>query len=117
METAEIGKGLVALCREGKFDEAMAAYYGEDIVSVEADGETVEGLAACVAKGEEWYALHEIHGVVVEGPFVAGNQFVVRFQIDMSVKATGARFVADEVGLYIVRDGKIVHETFLYLSE
>ena len=35
MTTAEVGAGLVALCKEGKFDEAMEAYYGEGIVSIE----------------------------------------------------------------------------------
>jgi hypothetical protein len=38
---SEIGQGLVDLCREGKFDEAMAAYYAEGIVSVESDGSEV----------------------------------------------------------------------------
>lgn len=38
LSVSEIGQGLVDLCREGKFDEAMAAYYAEGIVSVEGDG-------------------------------------------------------------------------------
>ena len=36
MTIDEIGTGLVALCKTGKFDDAIAAYYSDDIVSIEA---------------------------------------------------------------------------------
>jgi SnoaL-like domain len=114
METKEIASGLVALCREGKFDEAMAAYYSEGIVSVEGDGSEVVGRAACEAKGAEWESEHEVHGIEVEGPFVGVGQFVVRFKLDVTIKATGLRIVADEVGIYTVEAGKIVREVFLF---
>jgi hypothetical protein len=35
MPTAEIAKGLVELCRQGKNIEAIEKYYSENIVSVE----------------------------------------------------------------------------------
>jgi hypothetical protein len=41
LSVSEIGQGLVDLCREGKFDQAMAAYYAEGIVGVEGDGSEV----------------------------------------------------------------------------
>lgn len=114
METAEIANGLVALCREGKFEEAMTAYYGEGIVSVEGDGSQVVGLEAVAAKGMQWDSEHEVHGIEVEGPFVGADQFVVRFKLDITIKASGQRIVADEVGIYTVEAGKIVHEAFLF---
>ena len=114
MNVSEIGQGLVDLCREGKFDEAMAAYYAEGIVSVEGDGSEVVGLAACEAKGAEWVADHEVHGIEVEGPFCGVDQFVVRFKLDVTMKSNGQRIVADEVGIYTVADGKIVREVFLF---
>ena len=114
METKEIASGLVALCREGKFDEAMAAYYSDGIVSVEGNEFTVTGRAACEAKGAEWQSEHEVHGIEVEGPFVGAGQFVVRFKLDITVKASGQRLIADEVGIYTVEDGKIVREVFLF---
>ena len=114
METAEIANGLVALCREGKFDEAMAAYYAEGIVSVEGDGSSVTGLAACEAKGAEWQSEHEVHGIEVEGPFVGAGQFAVRFKLDVTMKSNGQRIIADEVGIYTVEAGKIVREVFLF---
>jgi hypothetical protein len=114
METNEIASGLVALCRVGKFDEAVKAYYGEGIVSVEGDGSTVTGRAACEAKGAEWEAAHEVHGLEVEGPFVGTDQFAVRFKLDVTVKANNQRIIADEVAVYTVEAGKIVREVFLY---
>lgn len=114
METAEIANGLVALCREGKFGEAMQAYYAEGIVSVEANEFTVTGLEACKAKGAEWQSEHEVHGIEVEGPFVGAGMFVVRYKLDVTVKASGQRMVADEVGIYTVEAGKIVREVFLF---
>ena len=34
--------------------------------------------------------------------------------MDMTVKETGARMKMDEVGVYTVKDGKIVEERFFY---
>ena len=114
MNVSEIGQGLVNFCREGKFDEAMKAYYAEGIVSVEGDGSEVVGLAACAAKGVEWQSEHEVHSIEVEGPFCGVDQFVVRFKMDVTMKSNGQRIIADEVGIYTVADGKIVREVFLF---
>ena len=92
----------------------VAAYYSDGIVSVEGDGSSVTGLAACEAKGAEWQAAHEVHGIEVEGPFVGMGQFVVRFKLDVTIKSNGQRIIADEVGIYTVEDGKIVREVFLF---
>ena len=34
MTTAEIGKALVDLCRQGKYMDVISKYYSDDIVSV-----------------------------------------------------------------------------------
>jgi ketosteroid isomerase-like protein len=34
--------------------------------------------------------------------------------MDLTPKATGERITMDEVGLYTIRDGKIVEERFFY---
>ena len=72
------------------------------------------GLAAVHAKGEWWYANHEIHSVEASGPFVNGDQFIVRFKMDLTFKPSGERMQNDEDGLYTVKDGKIVEERFFY---
>jgi ketosteroid isomerase-like protein len=121
-DTLEVGKKLVALCKEGKHIEAIDALYSPDIVSIEAGAPPggsakSEGLAAVKGKGEWWVANHEVHGGDVQGPFPHGDRFVVRFTYDITPKAgpmAGKRITMDEAALYTVKDGKIVHEEFFY---
>lgn len=118
MAITEVAHGLVGLCRSGKFEEATKQHYAEEIVSVEAAGDPAEshGLAAVLEKGKWWAENHEVHGAEVEGPFINGDQFVVRFKLDVTPKATGQRAVFDEVGVYTVKDDKVVHERFFYMT-
>ena len=69
---------------------------------------------AARGKGEWWADAHEIHSSEVEGPYVNGDQFVVRFKMDLTQKASGERIKMDEVGLYTVKNGKIAEERFFY---
>jgi hypothetical protein len=73
-----------------------------------------EGVAAVKAKGEWWTNAHEWHGGSVEGPFVNGAQFAVRFEMDVTEKASGRRMQMTEIGLYTVSGGQIVEERFFY---
>ena len=118
MNTEDIAHDLVALCKSGKFQEAGEKYWAEDVVSVEAMGDNPElhGNAAVRGKGEWWSNAHEIHGVEVEGPYVNGDEFAVRFRMDITIKETGERRVMDEVGLYTIEKGKIAEERFYYAA-
>ena len=114
--TQEIAEDLVALCRQGKFEESGEKYWADDVVSLEAgEGEMarIVGKAGVRGKGEWWAANHEVHGAVIEGPYVNGDQFIVRFKMDLTPKG-GERITMDEVGLYTVKDGLIAEEQFFY---
>ena len=119
MNTMEIGRKLVALCGQGKSAEALDTLFADDVVSVEAVAmpgmqQEAKGLAAVRGKGEWWVANHEIHSASVTGPWPHGDRFVVGFQYDVTNKPSGKRMKMDEVGLYTVRNGKIVREEFFY---
>jgi ketosteroid isomerase-like protein len=119
MTTHEVADQLVLLCNQGKFMDAVRALYSPDIVSVEAmagpDGvRQMQGLDAVVGKGEWWSSNHELHSSKVEGPIVSGSHFCVRFIIDVTNKPSGKRMTMDELGMYQVKDGKIVREEFFY---
>jgi ketosteroid isomerase-like protein len=116
MTTKEIADRLVSLCRESRNLDAIDELYADDILSLEANEpmREVKGIEGVRGKSAWWIENHEVHGGSVEGPFVNGDQFVVRFKFDITPKATGERVQMDEVGLYEVKDGKIVQETFLY---
>lgn len=113
----EIAEDFAALCKAGKHEEAGERYWADDVVSREAmEGPMAEmrGRAAVKGKGEWWYANHEIHSVTTEGPFLHGDQFALRFEMDVTAKQTGQRTHMAEIGLYTVKDGKVVEERFFY---
>jgi ketosteroid isomerase-like protein len=117
MSIEAIAKDFTALCAKGAFEEAGEKYWSPDVVSIEPQEgpmQVAKGIAAVRGKGEWWYANHDIHATSAHGPFVNGDQFAVRFDMDVTPKQTGQRMQMQEVGLYTVRDGKIVEERFFY---
>lgn len=120
MNVAQIAQRLVALCREGKFEEAQNELYAQDAVSIEPDGlpegalGNVQGLDAIREKGREFQARTEaVHSMAVSEPLVAGNWFSVTMVMDITMKQLG-RLTMGELCVYQVRDGKIVREQFFY---
>jgi hypothetical protein len=122
MNTLEVGKKLVELCRQGKHIEAIDQLYGPNIVSIEAMSSPsmparMEGLPAVRGKNEWWMQNHDIHSSSADGPFPHGERFIVRFKWDVTSKSgpmAGKRMALEEAALYTVRDGKIVQEEFFY---
>ncbi len=124
MTTAEIGKQLVALCKDNKGLDAVDSLYDDKIVSIEAQGSDelparMEGLEAVRGKNAWWYENHELHDTSCSGPYCGHreDQFAVHFQMDVTFKPTGARQQLIEVGLYTVANDKIVAEEFLYFAD
>ena len=116
MTTAEIAKEFTDALRAGKF-AAAEGFWSDDVASFEAmDGpmREVRGRDNVHAKGEWWTANHDVHGFEAFGPYVNGDQFTLRFKIDVTPKADGKRVQMEEVGLYTVRNGKIAEERFFY---
>ncbi len=117
MDTHAIANDFVALCQTGDFEAAGEKYWADDVTSIEpmpGDMQEVHGIDGVRAKGVWWYANHEIHSTTVSGPYVSGDQFIVRFQMDLTHKESGNRMQMDEVGVYDLEDGKIVCESFFY---
>jgi ketosteroid isomerase-like protein len=116
----DIARKLVELCSAGKNAEAVETLLAEDVVSVEAmappngGSRETKGRDGVKAKGQWWVDNHEIHSSKVTGPWPHDDRFVVGFNYDVTFKPTGQRMVMDEVGLYTVRDGKVVREEFFY---
>lgn len=119
MNTQAIANKLVALCKDGKNDEALTTLFADNAVSVEAQAmpgmeQEIKGLAAIKAKGAWWMANHEVHSAVVTGPWPHGDRFIVGFAYDVTNKPSAQRMQLDEMALYTVKDGKIVREEFFY---
>lgn len=117
MTVQELAKDFTELLKQGDDEAAASKYNADDIVSHEAQEGPMavsRGREALQKKSEWWRANHEVHGGSVEGPFVNGDQFAVRFTYDLTPKSTGERVTMDEVGLYTVKNGKITEERFFY---
>ncbi len=119
MTTQDVANDLVTMWKAGQFSESGEKYWADDVVSVEAGGPpgmdpASHGIEAVRGKGEWWADNHEVHGVEVEGPWANGDQFTVRFKMDVTVKASGQRMTMDEIGLYTIKNDKIAEERFFY---
>lgn len=125
MELKEIARELVAGCRAG--NAAVRAnldrLYADDAVSVEAadmggQGRETHGVEAIHGKHDWWENAMEEHSTEVIGPFYFGDsQFSAMFKVDATDKQSGERFQMEEIGVYHVKDGKIVREEFHYAVE
>lgn len=120
MNTQQIAERLVALCREGQYEQVYDELFADDAENIEmpamANGPlgNAKGLDAIRAKGKAWgEAVEQVHGGSVGEPSVSGNWFSVPMSLDVTMKGQG-RVQMEEMCLYQVRDGKIVREQFFY---
>ncbi|HZC15319.1 MAG TPA: nuclear transport factor 2 family protein [Caulobacteraceae bacterium] len=119
MTIQDIAGDLVALCKAGQFAASGEKYWADDVVSIEAGGPAgadpvSRGKDAVRGKSEWWAGAHDVHSVEVGGPYVNGDQFIVRFVMDVTVRDSGQRMTMDETGLYTIKNGKIAEERFFY---
>ena len=120
--TLEVGKKLVALCREGKNVEAVEMLYDDHVVSIEAVSmpgmeQRTEGKAANLAKNKWWIENNTVHSSSYGDAWVNGERFTVIMKPDVTAKVgpmAGRRMQMEEVGLYTVKNGKITEEQFFY---
>lgn len=118
----QIGRQLVEMNNQGKYDELFAELYVPEAISVEAapmpgqESSEAKGMEAITAKGEWWFSANEIHEFKAEGPFIHGDdRFCVIFDMDTTNKESGERAQMREVATYYVNDdGKINREEFAY---
>lgn len=112
MSIEHLAKEFTAAVRA---DDAQAyqAMWADDIVSIEPhqdDSSRTEGREALLAKHAWWEANADMHSFTAEGPYIHGDQFALRFTMDVTLH--GERAQAVEIALYTVRDGKIAEERF-----
>jgi len=118
MTTEEVAKKVVELVRKQAWYEALDNLYDKDIVSVEArtqDGSSPEtrGKEGVRGKIDWWVNAMEVHSFKASEPFVAHDRFVVQYDADVTDKSSKQRRQMSEVGVYTVKNGKIVREEYL----
>lgn len=120
LPAAEVGERYVAAFRAGRMDQAVR-WAAPDVVRVaplENAGKHVElrGLAEITANAERLNRDVEIHAVTVDGPYVHGDRFAVRFSFDETHTPSGQRHTTTKVSLYTVADGVITREEVSYFD-
>ena len=124
MELQELGHKFVSMVNQGPDGEAALVnqYYADDVVTIEgAEGDDMparlEGLEALKGKHQWWFDNNDVHGTVVEGPFLGmrPDQFGVRISMDFTPKG-GERTQMVELAMITVADGKVVQEEYFYLT-
>jgi hypothetical protein len=114
MSTQQSAAKFTDLCRAGKFDAAGQQFWADDVISVEpmsGDMHLKKGRKAVEDKGKWFAENHQVHSCKVEGPFVNGDQFVLRFELEVTPKGKD-RITMREVGLYTMKNDKITEERF-----
>ena len=117
MNTQDVAKKVVELTRKQAWYDALDLY-DDNVVSVEAysmggGSPETRGKEGVRGKVDWWVNAMEVHRFDASDPFVANDRFVVQYDADVSDKKTKKRSKMSEVGVYTVKDGKIVREEFL----
>jgi len=118
MNTEEVAKKVVELVRKQAWYEALDALYDHDVVSVEAysmggGSPETRGKEGVRGKIDWWVNTMDVYTFEAKGPFVGHDRFVVQYDADVSDKKTNERSKMSEVGVYTVKNGKIIREEFL----
>lgn len=114
---AEVAQNFVELFNKQVGDQAIwDQLFAKGFTSIEGVGTALmwTGKKAVKAKGEAWMSEHAVHGCRTEGPFIGATGFAMKYMMDVERKATGERLHMQEVGVYTVKNGKVVQEEFMY---
>jgi uncharacterized protein YbjT (DUF2867 family)/ketosteroid isomerase-like protein len=120
LTTEEVADRYVTAVRAGRLDQALALAAPDTVrvAPLETGGEHVElrGAEEILANGERRTRDLEIEAVRVDGPFVRGDRFAVRFSFDEVHRPTGKRTNTTKMSLHTVAGGEITREEVFYLD-
>ena len=112
---AELGQILVDHVNGGGHDfDLWDAHFSRSFVSIEGTGDAGYGAKEMKARQAQFLENIEMHACVAEGLFVGATGFSVLFSYDMTFKDSGERQAGTEIGVYTVKNGKVVQEEFMY---
>ena len=121
MTTQEIAARYHEMANQRKFMEIQDTLYDEHVVCQEPEkaasmGMSIftNGLEAVKAKGIARRATIEtVHSYTCSEPLVAGEFFTVVLKQEVTFKGK-PRLTLEEIGIFQVKDGKVVKEQFFY---
>ena len=114
MTTREIAERLVELIREQRFVEAVEELYAADVSSRENCEPPISGYDAVLANNRRWVETMKVERFEVPSYYVDGDTIIIEMDSDFTHAETGQTFHSEQVGVYKVRDGKIISTRFYY---
>ncbi len=110
-------KQLNAMIQKGEIMQAMNRFYAEDTVMGENDQPPTEGLAANLAREQEFVDNTEWYAAELLDEVVEGDVSMSRWKLDFHNQLYGNRLRFTQVSVAKWRDNKIVDERYYYSPE
>jgi hypothetical protein len=115
--TESVARELVEYCKAGRNLDAIEKLYSPSIESIEPNDfegmpARMTGIDAIRKKNQWWFENFDVDGHEVDGPFVNGDQFAVRYSFETTNKKTRQHAKLSEIAVYTVKGGKIAQERF-----
>jgi hypothetical protein len=118
MTTEQIGGVLKELLQKGQFEMAQRELFAPDALSVEpaSSGQPpVKGIDAIIEKGAQFRdSVQQFHALSVSEPIISYNHIALALKVELTFKGQDKPSIMDEIIVYKVEEGKIVHEQFYY---
>lgn len=122
---AAIANDYAAMLAAGEALAAAQKYWADDIICVAPDRPPstkpapdqpalATGKTAALARLAEWLEGNALGDVLIDGPFITGDQFALFIDMEITRRISGTRKPFSEIATYTVRDGQIVEERFFY---
>lgn len=120
MTTQQVANRYYEMAQQGELEKIQDELYAPDAVSIEPENASglpllVKGLEAMRQKEYGFYEqmVEQMHGGSCSPPVVSTFHFACAMDMDVTLKGQ-ARRVKEQIGVFEVRDGKIVSEHFFY---
>ena len=104
---------LIRLIEAGQTLEAITKYYGADVAMQENTSPPTVGFAENYAREAAFFGSLAAAKFTLVSVVTEGNRAVINWVFDYTT-ADGQRYRMDEIAIQTWRDGKIVHERFVY---
>ncbi|MCC6318113.1 MAG: nuclear transport factor 2 family protein [Gemmatimonadaceae bacterium] len=106
---------LVRLVEAGRIDDALHAFYDPDVAMQENQAEPVVGRDANLARERAFFGGITLHGNTAKSITVGRDRAVINWVLDFT-GGDGVHYVIDQLATQQWKNGRIVHERFVYDS-
>lgn len=106
---------LVALVEGGKITEAIETFYAPEVAMQENLAPAVVGQRENLEREKAFFSSITLHENTARSVVVGDDRAVINWLLDFT-GADGKRYTIDELAIQQWKDGRIVHERYVYDS-